>query len=98
MLVRDHQNFEWPHRPEGDYDSEELVHTNHASSLRFLQTQVFAEHAFAMIPLELEHGTLLAGGIVGYSLVRPYLAVRMRIAGSHHLAAVLENLNVANPI
>jgi hypothetical protein len=38
----------------------------------------------------------LARGVRGHGALRPHLPVRMRVAGAHHLAAVLEQLHVAD--
>jgi hypothetical protein len=38
----------------------------------------------------------LARGVRGHGALRPHLPVRVRVAGAHHLAAVLEQLHVAD--
>src|SRR5256885_607713 len=40
----------------------------------------------------------LLHGLIGNGGVCPYLAMRMRIAGSHHGAAILEDLYVLDPL
>ena len=41
-----------------------------------------------------QQGLLLFGDFVGQRMARPDLAMRVRIAGAHHGAAVFENLHV----
>ena len=43
-------------------------------------------------------GLGLGGRFVGHKAGRPDLAVRMRVAGSHHGPAVLEDLHVLDPL
>src|SRR5437868_15150954 len=98
VLNCQNQNFKGPDSPEGNQYREEFVLANHSGSVSSLQAQVRAKHTLAASVDELEHRALLACRMVGHVLVGPDLAVRMWVAGPHHLAPVLEDLDVTHPI
>jgi hypothetical protein len=58
--------------------------------------QVVAEEGAVVAPVVLGLSGELAGRVGRDGALGPHLAVRVRVAGPHHLAAVLEQLDVAH--
>jgi hypothetical protein len=63
-----------------------------------LSLEVVAEEAVAGAGEVVALGDGLGGGLVGNEISGPDLAVGVGVAGSHHGAAVLENLNVLDEV
>src|SRR5271166_2850561 len=88
------KNLEWPHGPERNQRHKMLVFANHPLTGSALQLDVVAQQATAVALLVVGQCGLLFPWFVGNRIVGPDLPVRMRIAASHHLATVLEDLHV----
>ena len=92
-----HECLKWPHGPERHHRDEVVVGLDHADPVRALGGQVVAEQAASVLgPVGALPGQL-PGRLVRDALVGPDLPVRVRVAGAHHRAAVLEDLHVAHP-
>ena len=64
----------------------------------FLDAQIFAEQALLVRLLVIALRRLFLRWLIGNGTGSPNLTVRMRIAGAHHGAAVLENLYVVDEV
>ena len=64
----------------------------------FLDAQIFAEQALLVRLLVIALRRLFLRWLIGKGTGSPNLTVRMRIAGAHHGAAVLENLYVVDEV
>ena len=94
--LRDHHRFERPNGPERDHGQEAVVLFNQAFAGRLLEAGVLAQQTTGsrLAPRQLRY--LLLDHFVGKRMARPDLAVRMRIAGAHHGAAIFEDLYVVD--
>src|SRR5216684_7417715 len=92
---QDHR-FERPHRPEWDQRDKVRIPHHQALLLLLLQCQVTAEQARTVALQMLALHPLFPGGNVGQARARPDLAMGMRIARSHHRAAVFEDLHITD--
>src|SRR6266403_589936 len=97
MALAQHQRFEWPNRPERHNYSKSIVLADDAQVQLQLQLQVVAQQAGMFLRVILPERRQLPSGKVWQRSIRPNLAVRMRIARAHHLAAIFENLHVIDP-
>ena len=64
----------------------------------FLDAQIFAEQALLVRLQVIALRSLFLRWLIGKGTGSPNLTVRMRIAGAHHGATVLENLNVVDEV
>lgn len=90
-------SFKRPDRPVGDQRHEGLVFADDADDMPALELQIVAQQTGAVCALIFEERIGFAGGNVRDGFGCPNLAVRMRIAGAHERAAILEDLDVTNP-
>jgi len=90
------QHFEWPNCPEGHQHNKCLIRNYDPRALARLQFKIIAEQTSAVALEIAELRRQFARGRLWNRFRRPYLAMRMRIASAHHLAAVFENLHMAN--
>ena len=87
------QCFKRPDGPERNQRDELRVLANDAAAVVELDGEIIAQQA-AIIPFEIMAlPLLLFHCFVGERLIGPDLAMGMRIARTHHLAAVFENLH-----
>src|SRR5437764_1334258 len=96
MQFADQQNFKRPYRPERHYGEKAGILHYEADVARTLQLGIVTEQARTMGGFVSKQLLLLFQRFIWDIGCCPYLAVWMRIAGAHHDAAVLENLNVTN--
>src|SRR5579871_867562 len=96
VAAADEQNLERPNSPEGNQPDEAFIFKNNSGSFLLFECDVIAqEAAAARLPIRAlgqQFFVRLAGNRCGC----PDLAMRVRIAGSHHRAAVLEDLDVVD--
>src|SRR5438093_12993182 len=85
------------HGPEGYNNDELVVFTYDALAELDLSGDVLAQQAAAARRAMTREGELLASRLVGNVRRRPDLAVRVRIARAHHLAAVFAHERVLHP-
>src|SRR5437588_12091626 len=95
MVLAHDERFEGPHSPKGDDDGKRIVLANHALVASHLQLQVIAQQAGMFFRVIRQQRFVFACRKIRERSVGPDLAVRVRVAGAHELAAILENLNVA---
>ncbi len=97
VSIADDKSFKRPHRPERHQHCEAVIAANQPVADLVLEFEVLAKQAGVIrLPVQLER-FLFACWFVRQCGVGPNLAMRMRIAGAHHDAAVLEDLNVIHP-
>src|SRR5437870_12792419 len=90
------QHFERPYRPEGDQYNEAFVRNNDPRFFVFLQLQIIAKQTTSMFLEIVLLRRKLARRRLRYRTGGPNLAMRMRIAGAHHIAAIFKNLYVTD--
>src|SRR4051794_27112791 len=90
------QHLERPHRPERHQYHESLIRNNDPRFFVFLEFQIIAKQTTSMFPGVALLPRKFARRRLWYRTRRPDLAMRMRIAGAHHLAAILKNLYVTD--
>jgi hypothetical protein len=91
------EGLERPHRPERHERHEVLVMANDAFALLEFDAEIVAEQA-ATAPRVRLLLVQFPGRLVGQPLVGPDLPVRVRIAGAHHGASILEDQDVVHPV
>ena len=93
VAMRQHHRFERPDRPERHQHGEVVVpEDDPLAGLRF-EPEIVAEQARAMGGAVVGLRGELLGGFVGQVAARPDLTVRVRVAGAHRGAAILEDLH-----
>ena len=96
VLFGEEEEFEGPDGPEGDERDPGFVLGDDAVALRELEGQVGGEELLVVLGVVGELGGEFEGGLVGDVFGGPDLAVGMGVAGAHHGAAVLEDLDVVD--
>src|SRR5579885_2224410 len=98
MPAAAYQYLKWPHRPEWHQNYETFIRTNNPHLFALFKFDVVAKQTrsvlFEIRLLRQE----LATGHLRHRTCCPNLAMRMRVARPHHLAAILENLHMADPV
>src|SRR5258706_390890 len=97
MALAQHQRLEWPNRPERNDHGKSNVLADDPEVQLQLQLQVVAQQARMFLSAIIPERRQLSTRKVWQRSIRPNLAVRMRIARAHHLAAIFENLHVIDP-
>src|SRR5690348_3928156 len=97
VSAADDDRFKRPHRPIRNQDHKGIVVADDSLFALELEAQVIAQQASSVAGAVLQQGLRFAGGYVRDAFGSPNLAMRMRIAGAHQGAAVLEHLDVTNP-
>src|SRR2546430_11033047 len=90
------QHLERPHGPERYQHHESLVRNNDPRFFVFLKLQIIAKQTTSMVLRVALLRKKFARRRLRYRTGGPDLAMRMRIAGTHHLAAILKNLYVTD--
>ncbi len=97
MAFAENERFERPHRPEWHDHGKRLVLANNALVSLKLQLQIITQQARMFFCAIAAKGFVFARRKVRQRSSCPDLAMRVRVAGAHQLAAVFENLDMANP-
>src|SRR5947209_14659363 len=93
-IAADDKGLEGPHRPERYNGNEVIVRADDALFALDLSRQVIGEECASGACAMLREMLRLARSREGNRLLRPDLSMRMRVARAHHLALVLEDLDV----
>ena len=96
MRLGQEQRFEGPDRPPGNDGEKALVLADDPRARVLFHVEIVAEQTASMVLAVFEQRGRLLGRLVGDVLRRPDLPVRMRVAGAHHRAPVLEDLDVVD--
>src|SRR5205823_10574766 len=89
------QSLERPHRPEGNQRRESVILQDDAVAAA-LDRKVFAKQALAAGFEPILLCPLLLLNLIRNPVIGPYLTMWMRIARTHHLPAVFENLDIVH--
>src|SRR3954469_12597586 len=96
MTAAANHDLEGPNCPERNYGDEAVVHPDYSSFLLDFQRRVVTEQALVV----LFKITSLEGQLFFWNVRNgargPNLAVGMRVAGTHHGAAIFEDLNMVD--
>jgi len=90
------QSLEGPDGPKRYNHGEVLVFTSQPVCDLPLESQVVTKKAGAVVGAVLLLSRLFFRRLIGHVAAGPYLAVGMRIAGTHNSAAILEDLHIVN--
>src|SRR4051812_24157835 len=90
------QHLERPHRPERYQYNECFVRNNDPRFLVFLKLQIVAKQTISMFPGVALLCRKFARRRLRYRTGGPNLAMRMRVARTHHFATILKNLYVTD--
>ncbi len=96
MPFGDYDRLKGPNSPEGNQCCETVILGHHPLALPF-QSEVVAEQASPPFVKPVSLRMAFLPDLVGNPVIRPDLAVRVRIACAHHLAAIFEDLNISHP-
>src|SRR5215472_15985537 len=88
------QQLKRPYCPERHQGNELLVFTDDPLARRMLEFDVLTEQASVFLTKVFIQPQLLFERLVRNRVIGPDLSMRMWIAGTHHLASILENLDV----
>src|SRR5438067_6690725 len=87
-------DFERPHRPEGNQSGKRFVFADDALAEIPFEGKIIAKQAPNVRIVIVAEPSLLFYDFVRQGLAGPYLTMRMRIAATHHFAAVFKDLDI----
>ena len=97
MAARKHESFERPHRSERYEYHEVVVLADDAFAFPAFNRQVTTQQALVPRPVALLL-VQFSHRFVGQTLIGPDLPMGMRIAGTDHRAAILEDQHMVDPV